>query len=93
MNLPVARRGRLPGVFGVPSGPVGLGAAEVNGGADLLDAGAMGALHDLLLHLLGLLDGLGGSLLLILGGRRLLGSRLLGHGLLGLICKTQNRRL
>lgn len=73
----------LPGELGVPGGPEGPWPLEVDRGPHFLDPGSMGALHDLLLDLLGLLDlpgwGLLGGGLVILG----LGSRgLLGHGLL-----------
>lgn len=52
----VAGRGRLPRVLGVPGGSEGPWPSKVHSGADLLDAGAMGTLNNLLLDLLGLLD-------------------------------------
>ena len=69
------------GELWVPGGSEGAGPLEVDGGPDLLDPGAVGALDDLLLDLLGLLHlphgGLAGGLAGIV---RLLG--LLRHGLL-----------
>ena len=88
-NSPVPLGDGLPRELGVPGGPVGLGPPEVHRRPDLLDPGAVRALHNLLLHLQRLPDVLGGRAglvlgLVIAGGGLLLGrGRLLGHRLLG----------
>ena len=51
----ITRRRRLPRVLGVPGRSEGLGPPEVDGCTGLLHPGAMSALNDLLLDLLGLL--------------------------------------
>ena len=74
----------------LPGSPEGLGPVELDASSNLLDPGAVGSLHHLLLDLQSLLDSLGGSLgvvLLCLLFRciDLLGSWLLLLGLVSLL--------
>ena len=77
--------------YSIPGRSEGVRSVELDAGPDLLDPGAVEALHHLLLDLVGLLDGLHGCLLTISGGSSLLRCGLLALRLVFLWCHSSGK--